>query len=147
MSLLNSRIRACTLFVLGLSGLITLRIFNPAASAIFPPCPLHYLTGWYCPGCGSLRAIHALLHADLMQAWAMNPLTVLLLPFIAYGLASEAVIQFRGRPLPQPTMSALQIRTLCAVIVLFGVLRNLPLHPLNLLAPGALLHLQAAGRF
>jgi hypothetical protein len=122
-------------------SLVLLRIFDPTTSGIFPPCPLHYLTGLYCPGCGSLRAIHALLHGNLHDAWAMNPLTVVLLPFLAYGLASEALLAWRGRGLPQPMLSAAGIRTLCAVIVLFGVVRNLPLHPFNLLAPGALLHL------
>lgn len=117
-----------------------LRVFDPASSGIFPPCPVHYLTGWYCPGCGSLRALHALLHGDFMQAWAMNPLTVMLLPFLSYGLISEALLRLRGRGLPQPALSAVQIRALFAVIVAFGVVRNLPVRPFALLAPGAMLH-------
>jgi hypothetical protein len=124
-----------------LLAVILLRIFNPATSGIFPPCPLHYLTGLYCPGCGSLRAIHALLHGSLQQAWAMNPLTVVLLPFLTYGLASEVLMAFSGRRFPQPMLSAAAIRGLCTVILLFGVIRNLPLHPFDLLAPGAKLHL------
>ncbi|MGC2446157.1 MAG: DUF2752 domain-containing protein [Candidatus Sulfotelmatobacter sp.] len=122
-------------------GAVLLGIFDPASSGVFPPCPLHYLTGWYCPGCGSLRAMHALLHGNLHQAWAMNPLTIVLLPFIAYGLASELIAALRGRGLPQPMLPAAYIRVLCAVIVLFGIVRNLPLHPFNLLAPGAMLRL------
>src|SRR5689334_3156810 len=103
------------------TGLVLLRVLDPASGGIFPPCPLHYLTGLYCPGCGSLRAMHALLHGDFLQAWAMNPLTVILLPFLIYGLMSEALIGMRGRGLPQPAFSAGQIRVLFAVIVLFGV--------------------------
>jgi hypothetical protein len=125
----------------GLIGLLLLRLFDPATSGIFPPCPLRYVTGWYCPGCGSLRAIHALLHGDLRQAWAMNPLTVLFTPFIAYGLASQLHRQIRGSALPSVLLPAAWIRALCAVIVLFGIVRNLPLHPFDLLAPGAMLHL------
>jgi hypothetical protein len=122
------------------TGLVLLRVLDPASGGIFPPCPLHYLTGLYCPGCGSLRAMHALLHGDFLQAWAMNPLTVMLLPFLIYGLMSEALIGMRGRGLPQPAFSAGQIRVLFAVIVLFGVVRNLPVQPFALLAPGAMLH-------
>ena len=122
------------------AGLVLLRVFDPATSGVFPPCPLHYLTGLYCPGCGSLRALHALLHGDMRQAWAMNPLTLIVLPFVAYGLASQVLLQLRGKGLPEVMLPANAIRALGLVIVLFGVLRNLPLHPFNLLAPGALLH-------
>jgi hypothetical protein len=85
---------------------VMLRLFDPATSGLFPPCPLRYLTGWYCPGCGSLRAIHQLLHGSLRAAWAMNPLTVVLLPFLTYGLASSALFEVRGRALPQPFLRA-----------------------------------------
>jgi hypothetical protein len=122
-------------------AVVVLRMFDPATSGIFPPCPVRYLTGWYCPGCGSLRAFHQLLHGNLRAAWAMNPLTLVLLPFLAYGLASFALFEFRGRRLPQPFVSAVWIRALCAAIILFGIARNLPLHPFDLLTPGAMLHL------
>ena len=125
----------------GFAGLILLRLYDPATSGIFPPCPLRYLTGLYCPGCGSLRAVHQLLLGNFREAWALNPLTVVLLPFVAYGLASEALIQLRGRALPQVFLPAIWIRALCAVVILFGIVRNLPFHPFNLLAPGAMLHL------
>lgn len=118
---------------------VMLRVFDPATSGLFPPCPLHYLTGWYCPGCGSLRAIHQLLEGNLRAAWAMNPLTLILLPFLTYGLASWALLEIRGRGLPRIFLPAVWIRALCAVIILFGIARNLPLHPLDLLAPGAML--------
>ncbi len=120
---------------------VLLRDFDPATSGIFPPCPVRYLTGWYCPGCGSLRAIHQLLHGHVWAAWAMNPLTFVLLPFLAYGLVSHALFEIRGRGLPQPYLPAVWIRALCAAILLFGIVRNLPFHPFTLLAPGAMLHL------
>lgn len=138
------RIRNHWLFaamVAAFAGLVLLEIFDPATSGIFPPCPVRYLTGWYCPGCGSLRAMHQLLHGNLRAAWALNPLTVMLLPFLSYGLASSILLEWRGRGLPQPFLRAGFIRALCVVIVLFGILRNIPLHPFDWLAPGAMLHL------
>jgi hypothetical protein len=122
-------------------GILLLRIFDPATSGVFPPCPVLYLTGWYCPGCGSLRAIHELLHGNLWAAWAMNPLTVILMPFLIYGLLSSMLHEIRGRGLPQPFIPAMWIRALCVMIILFGIARNLPLHPFSWLAPGALLHI------
>ena len=120
---------------------VMLRLFDPATSGIFPPCPLRYLTGWYCPGCGSLRAIHQLLHGNLRAAWAMNPLTVTLLPFLTYGLTSSSLFELRGQGLPRVFLPAVWIRVLCAVIILFGIARNLPMHPFDLLTPGAMSHL------
>jgi Protein of unknown function (DUF2752) len=114
-------------------------IFDPATSGLFPPCPVRYLTGWYCPGCGSLRAIHQLLHGNLWAACALNPLTVTLSPFLSYGLVSHALYEIRGCGLPQPFLRARWIQALCAAIILFGIVRNLPLHPFDLLAPGAML--------
>jgi len=133
--------RVMALVVLATSGAVLLRLLDPAHSLVFPPCPLHYFTGLYCSGCGSLRAMHALLHGDLRQALAMNSLTVILLPFIGYGLISEIYRHLWGRPIVGTRLPANWIWALFAVIVLFGIARNLPFHPFDLLAPGALLHL------
>jgi len=71
---LRKRRVLAAMLLLGTAPIILLRVFDPATSGIFPPCPIRYLTGLYCPGCGSLRAMHALLHGELARAWAMNPL-------------------------------------------------------------------------
>jgi hypothetical protein len=123
------------------ASIVMLAVFDPATSGVFPPCPVWYLTGWYCPGCGSLRAIHQLLHGNLHAAWSMNPLMILLLPFVCYGLASHALGAIRGRGLPQLFLPAIWIRALGAVIIVYGIVRNLPFHPFDLLAPGAMLGL------
>jgi hypothetical protein len=116
-----------------------LKAFNPATTRLFPPCPLHALTGWYCPGCGSLRAMHQLLNGHLQAAFAMNPFAVIALPFLIYGLASQALLQLRGRGLPSFFIPGSWIWTLAAAIAIFGIARNIPVAPFNLLAPGAML--------
>src|SRR6476660_8733928 len=122
------------MFLFGAAAIILLRVFDPATAGVFPPCPLRYLTGFYCPGCGSLRAMHALLHGELGRAWAMNPLMIVTLPFVTYGLVSEALLELRGRRLPEVRLPASWIRAFCVVVILYAVARNLPLYPFDLLA-------------
>lgn len=66
--------------------LAVLHQFNPAEHAFYPRCQFHTLTGLDCPGCGGLRATHALLHGDLAAAWRLNALFVLALPVAALAL-------------------------------------------------------------
>jgi hypothetical protein len=116
-----------------------LRIFDPSTSLIFPPCLLHEVSGWYCPGCGSLRALHQLLHGNLSAAFAMNPLTIVLLPFLIYGIASWFSFQHCGRYFPSLARRASQVWGLGAAILLFGIVRNVPVYPFTLLVPGGML--------
>lgn len=57
-------------------------MFDPSASYLFPKCPVMTLTGYPCAGCGSQRAIHALLHMDIRMAMQYNFLVVLFVPII-----------------------------------------------------------------
>ncbi len=97
---------------------------NPAKSRIFPPCPFHALTGLYCPGCGSLRAMHHVLHGDISAALALNPLMVVFLPILCLLLVLR---RWRFHPW----------FAWCALVVLlaYGILRNIPFWPFDYLAP------------
>jgi len=118
------------------AALVTLYFHDPAAAAgFFPPCPFHYLTGLHCPGCGTLRATHQLLHGHPLAALDLNPLMVLSLPFIAYALVSYIGKTFANRPLPRVFWPPWAIWTLLGLIVAYWVLRNIPVYPLSLLAP------------
>jgi hypothetical protein len=61
--------------VLGAS-IAALAEWDPATTMWFPSCPLYAISGWQCPLCGSLRAVHALLHGAPLAALTFNPLTV-----------------------------------------------------------------------
>jgi Protein of unknown function (DUF2752) len=110
-------------------------IFNPVGTDVYPKCPFHTLTGLHCPGCGTVRALHQLLHGNVLAAMRFNPLAVVLLPPVAYGMLSIG-LQFVGlKPLPSKFIPAFWIWTLLAVILLYWVLRNIPCQPFTLLAP------------
>lgn len=107
---------------------------DPASTLLFPPCPFHWLTGLHCPGCGSLRALHALLNGELTRALRFNALTLAAAPLLIGGVAREAVRIVSGHD-PWPVRApAWTIWSLAALIVAFGILRNLP--ALAWLAPG-----------
>lgn len=63
--------------------------YNPENSQYFPQCPFHYLTGLDCPGCGSQRATHHLLHFQIGKAFVQNPLMVLAIPYLIVGIWFE----------------------------------------------------------
>lgn len=63
--------------------------FDPGQNSFFPPCPFLWLTGLPCPGCGSQRCIHQLMHGHWQEAFLLNPLLVLLLPYILTGLVLD----------------------------------------------------------
>ena len=69
---------------------VVLYAYNPATATFFPRCPFLVLTGLKCPGCGSQRGLHALLHGDVPLAFHYNALMVLSLPLIFLLLYAEA---------------------------------------------------------
>ncbi|MFF6801312.1 DUF2752 domain-containing protein [Streptomyces sp. NPDC012616] len=97
-------------------------LFDPTRPGRFPACPFRAVTGWDCPGCGSLRALHELTHGQVAAAMDYNALLVAFLPFGAV-IWLRAVTR-RSRPRVLPTWAA---RALAVGVVLWAVIRNLPL--------------------
>ena len=112
-----------------------LYLVDPSGSSLYPLCPFRAMTGLYCPGCGTLRAGNRLLHGRVDDALSFNPLAVLMVPVLLYALASSFLLVVRDKPLPRVTVPAAWIWGLGALVVAFGVLRNVPAHPFTLLAP------------
>ncbi len=115
------------LWIVGLVLLVIYGFWDPAAHAVFPRCPVRQYTGWLCPGCGSQRALHALLHGDWGHAWQLHPLLLLSLPYLALGLwldqlsrPSARLLRWRRR-LYGPVASYLVL----GLILLYWLLRNL----------------------
>lgn len=123
---------------LGLLGVGLLGVvwrFDPREIPI-PLCMFHATTGLHCPGCGATRATHELLHGRLVSAIHYNAMWVLSLPLVLYGAFSQARLLLYGRPLPGDPLRKPWFLCAAAVILLvFGVLRNIPVYPLVLLAP------------
>ncbi len=114
---------------------IVLYLFNPENSNLYAPCPFKTLTGFYCPGCGSLRALHQLLHGHIGAACRLNALMVCSLPILGYSFLSNLAFVIRRRHFPKIFVPAIWIWLMLVVIILFWIVRNIPLEPFSLLAP------------
>ena len=133
----NQRLKSLAVLGTGIIGICFLYFFNPASSSFYVPCPFHELTGLYCPGCGSLRAIHHLLHGHVVTALRLNALMVLLLPFLGYSFFTYVKGTIRGRPLPTFFVPAIAIWVFLGVVLLFWGIRNISTYPFSLLTlPG-----------
>jgi hypothetical protein len=115
--------------------LVVLYAFPPTETSFYPRCNFHRLTGLHCPGCGTTRCLHALLHGDLPQAVACNLLAVAALPFLLAWAARAGWAALRGAPSPRTRLPAWAIAALIVLVLAFAVVRNLPFFPANLLAP------------
>jgi hypothetical protein len=105
-------------------------VFDPAAHGFYPFCVFYRTTGLLCPGCGSLRAFHHLLHGEWVEAVRYNPLLVALTPLLAWlglRLARTAL----GKDVEPMAIKPKWMWVGLAVLAGFGILRNLPLAPLT----------------
>lgn len=114
-------------------AILLLYYFFDARLLPFPRCPFYVLTHALCPGCGSQRALSALLHGQLAEALHDNVLLVAFLPLLLYS----AFVKLRHAGAQQVRLFYKPAFTwfVLAVIILFWVLRNIPFYPFSLLSP------------
>jgi hypothetical protein len=119
----------------GVTALIVLYCFDPRQHGWYPPCPVHWGTGLHCPGCGSLRAIHTLMHGDVASATSYNVMTVVVIA-VAIGIGLTSVVERVTRSTARRArLPGILIHGVTGLILLFAVLRNIPASPFHYLAP------------
>ncbi len=111
---------AALLLVLGL----VYYALDPSSSTLFPRCTFLSLTGYKCPGCGSQRAVHALLHGDLAAAFRYNALLLIAIPWIALCLFAESR-RTRNPRLYARLNAPLLIWLFLAMVLIWWLLRNI----------------------
>jgi hypothetical protein len=100
-------------------------LFKPGHYWFYPVCHFHTMTGLHCPGCGSSRALHQLLHGNLVEAVRLNALLLLGLGGSVWLLARYAWARMRRRH-ASFALPSRWLWVLLGVAVAFTILRNLP---------------------
>lgn len=109
--------------------------FDPTKANFLPVCPLYAMTGFACPGCGLTRGFHALFHGDILTALDYNALIPgfsVVVGFLFIALVSFAV---RGRGFGISMLSPKLLTGILVVLLVFGVVRNIPAYPFSVLYP------------
>ncbi|MBR1959437.1 MAG: DUF2752 domain-containing protein [Bacteroidales bacterium] len=114
-----------SMIICGIAAAVVYGMFDPAESAFFPKCPFLLLTGGLrCPGCGSQRAIHSLLHLEFKEAFLYNPLVIISIPFLIL-LAAAALVKESRPGFYNKVNSSLLSKTLLVIIIVWWIVRNI----------------------
>ena len=97
---------------------------DPSQSGFFPRCVFHELTGYKCPGCGTQRAVHALLHGDVAAALRYNAILLIAVPWIVLCLYAESQ-RTRNPRLYDRLNAPLLIWLFMALVLIWWLLRNI----------------------
>jgi hypothetical protein len=121
----TARRKANLVVLSGIAVPVLLYRFPPEQYSFYPVCPVYRYLHIYCPGCGSTRALAALLHGRIIDAMHYNPLFVMLFPLlVAFGVMMywKAAVknEIQWPQLPKPALTFL-----LAVVAVFAVARNL----------------------
>ena len=110
------------------AGLIAAGLTYALICAIFGigiPCPIRSITGFKCPGCGVSRMAISLLRLDFASAWNANPVILLMVPFGVYIAVKMSISYVRFNKKTLSKVDSILVYIACAVLIIFGVLRNI----------------------
>jgi hypothetical protein len=117
----------------GTAAALLVYYLNDARTAAFPQCPFYLLTHIYCPGCGSQRAISALLRGQVAAAAHNNLLLVGFLPLLSYSALLS--LKQTKHPYARLFYKPAFVWFVLIIVLLFWVLRNVAVYPFTLMAP------------
>lgn len=81
-------------------GLVFLYFNNPnLPDSRMPDCIFYKATSLYCPGCGTTRAIYALLHLKIGDAFRNNAFAFFFVPLVLLSLKYKSISDSRWYPI------------------------------------------------
>lgn len=105
---------------------VALHVLDPHEPGSWGICPSAAL-GFWCPGCGGLRAVNDLTNLRLLDAASSNLAFVVAIPVLAYVFGRWTYGRWSGRPwTPSAHTQNRAVAVTLVVLGVFAVLRNLP---------------------
>lgn len=123
-----------SILVLGLGALVYFTADWPSWFYWGNYNPLHHVN-IYCPACGGSRAIYHLIRGNFSLAWQNNQVLVLSLPLILWGGFSLVRAVLTGYPITGKYLHPVLVWGFLAVVILYGIVRNIPLEIFDYLRP------------
>jgi len=128
---ITKMIKVVIFFVVLVAIIALLYLKSPFATGFYPNCLFKVTTGFYCPGCGMTRAIYYLIHGHVLKAIRENILIVFLFFLILDKVYSFFTKKCKKRFYERKHM----VMVLVLIVIVFWILRNVPIYPFTLLAP------------
>lgn len=104
---------------------LALHLRDPHVDGSWGQCPLNFVTGMDCPGCGGLRAVNDLTNLDLAAAASSNLLFVVSIPALIVLWLVWVRRSWRGQTEPMQLSTPVTV-VLLVLIGAFAVARNTP---------------------
>jgi len=91
-----------------------------------PGCFFRQITGFECPGCGMTRAGYEFLNGRIGDAFALNPVGMVIFPWAMVAVGIEVLGWVRGKPMPYRFKAGRRGAIILAVVIIgWWILRNL----------------------
>lgn len=99
-----------------------------------PECTFYKQTGFYCAGCGGTRAFFLLLQGRFLESLRFNSLCSVIFGAFFYIVLEQILRKTRFAVPPLRITPRIGVVAV-GILVLYMVLRNIPVYPWVLLAP------------
>ena len=88
-------------------------------------CPIHEITGLYCPGCGITRMLFSILKLDFYKAFRYNVLLFIMFPFALFLFIEKIYSELKKRkPLYKKIPEKVWV-ILIIILIIYAILRNI----------------------
>ena len=95
-------------------------------TGFYIPCIFHEITGLDCPGCGITRCLFDLVNLRIKDAFLVNPLVFIYLPFIiVYFLYKSYLYIYNKKDKILVKIPNYVMYIILVITIIYGVLRNI----------------------